>query len=116
MTSVPSVVCLCASGAPMPRLSCSMAGAGKVPLKPATSSRLRTFVSPKSIWQTILTVGNGGEGLEDGWPVCSLEAGDGGSDGKKCLLPLRVLLLPPGWKLQLSGFGLSHCTLRPHRW
>lgn len=50
----------------MPQASCSMAGPGKVPLKPAISSHLRTFESPRSIWQTILTVGNGGEGVKDG--------------------------------------------------
>lgn len=62
MTSVPSVVRPCGSGAPMPRVSCSMAGPVKVPLKRATSSHLRTSASPRNISQTILTAGREGEG------------------------------------------------------
>lgn len=62
MTSVPLVVHPCGSGAQMPPTSCFMAGPGKAPLKPATSSHLRTSASPRSISQTTLTVGSEGEG------------------------------------------------------
>ena len=62
MTSVPLVVHPCGNGALMPQVSCFMAGPGKAPLKHATSSHLRTFASPRSILQTILTAGNEGEG------------------------------------------------------
>lgn len=44
----------------MLRASCFTAGPGKAPLKLATSSHLRTSASPRSIWQTILIVGNEG--------------------------------------------------------
>lgn len=62
----------------MPQASCSMAGPAKAPLKPATSSRLRSFASPRSILRTTLTVGNEGEGM--GGQVASvLEMGKSGS-------------------------------------
>lgn len=62
MTSVPSGVRPCGSGVPMPQASCSTAGPARAPSKRATSSHLRTFASPRSILQTILTAGNEGEG------------------------------------------------------
>lgn len=47
----------------MPQASCFTAGPAKAPLKPATSSHLRIFASPRSILRTTLTVGNEGEGM-----------------------------------------------------
>lgn len=62
MTSAPSVAHPCENGVQRPRASCSTAEPAKVPLKPATSSLLRTSAFPRSISQTTLTVENEGEG------------------------------------------------------
>ena len=61
-TSALSGVRPCGSGAATPRAHCSTAGPGRAPSKLATSSPLRTSASPRSISQTILTVGIAGEG------------------------------------------------------
>lgn len=64
VTSVPSVVHHYGNESQMPPANCSMSEPGKAPLKPDTSSHLKTSASPRSISQTILTIGNEGEGGE----------------------------------------------------
>lgn len=76
VTSVPSVVHHYGNESQMPPASCSMSEPGKAPLKPDTSSHLKTSASPRSISQTILTVGNEGEGGEGEVGQCgNLEEG-----------------------------------------
>lgn len=88
-----------------------MSGPGKGPLKPDTSSHLKTSASRRSISQTILTVGNEGEGDEGQVGQCgTLEEG---CWSQKAQQSLGSFLLCG--KAMNCLFGLSYVAARPVR-
>ena len=94
MTSALLGVRPCGSGAATPRAHCSTAGPGRAPSKLATSSPLKTSASPRSISQTILTVGIAGEG-EVAWKRGPERLGRWPAALSSLRLPLPGLHPPP---------------------